>query len=176
MPGRSPNEVVVSDAERAELEHVAACYTRPHLEVQRAKLVLMAAEGLTNTEIGARLGMSREAVGRWRRRFCEQRLDGLRDKAAGWSPAPFSPGRGGQVKAIACELPKDQGVPFSRFSRSELHRFVVERGVLDESASTIGRRLAEDAIKPWQCRSWIFPRDPDFLERAGRVLDLYQGR
>jgi hypothetical protein len=81
-----------------------------------------------------------------------------------------------EVKAIACELPKKQGVPLSRFSRSELHRFVVERGVSDASASTIGRWLAEDAIKPWQYRSWIFPRDPDFLEKAGRVLDLYAGR
>jgi hypothetical protein len=48
--------------------------------------------------------------------------------------------------------------------------------VSDASASTIGRWLAEDAIKPWQQRSWIFPRDPDFLEKAGRVLDLYEGR
>jgi len=48
--------------------------------------------------------------------------------------------------------------------------------VSDASASTIGRWLAEDAIKPWQQRSWIFPRDPGFLEKAGRVLDLYEGR
>jgi hypothetical protein len=81
-----------------------------------------------------------------------------------------------EVKAIACELPKKHGVPLSRFSRSELHRFVVERGVSDASASTIGRWLAEDAIKPWKYRSWIFPRDPDFLQKAGRVLDLYAGR
>jgi hypothetical protein len=81
-----------------------------------------------------------------------------------------------EVKAIACELPKKHGVPLSRFSRSELHRFVVERGVSDASASTIGRGLAEDAIRPWQYRSWIFPRDPAFLEKAGWVLDLYAGR
>ena len=62
MPGRSPHQVVLSEAERAELEHVAACYTRPHLEVQRAKLVLMAAEGGTNTEIGARLHVSAGTV------------------------------------------------------------------------------------------------------------------
>jgi hypothetical protein len=80
------------------------------------------------------------------------------------------------VKAIACELPKAHGVPLSRFSRSELHRFVIERGVSEASASTIGRWLAEDAIRPWQQRSWIFPRDPDFLEKAGPVLDLYEGR
>ena len=55
MPGRSPHEIDLSDAERAELKHLAACYTRPHREVQRAKLVLLAAEGKANTEIGERL-------------------------------------------------------------------------------------------------------------------------
>jgi hypothetical protein len=50
---------------------------------------------------------------------------------------------------------------------------VIERGVTAASASTIWRWLHEDAIKPWQTRSWIFPRDPEFAEKAGRVLDLY---
>jgi hypothetical protein len=69
-----------------------------------------------------------------------------------------------------------QGVPLSHFSRSEIHRFVIERGVSEASASTIGRWLAEDAIRPWRHRSWIFPRDPEFLEKADPVLDLYEGR
>jgi hypothetical protein len=80
------------------------------------------------------------------------------------------------VKAIACGLPREQGLPLSRFSRAELHRLVIERGVSGASASTIARWLAEDALKPWQHRSWIFPTDPAFLEKAGPVLDLYQGR
>jgi hypothetical protein len=50
---------------------------------------------------------------------------------------------------------------------------VIERGVTDASASTIWRWLHDDAIKPWQTRSWIFPRDPDFAAKAGRALDLY---
>ncbi len=102
---------------------------------------------------------------------------------AGWrierglaARAVFPPEEVAQVKAIACELPRTQGVPLSRFSRAELHRLVVERGVSEASASTIARWLAEDAIKPWRYRSWIFPTDPDFEEKAGRVLDLYQGR
>ncbi|MGI8801535.1 MAG: transposase [Solirubrobacteraceae bacterium] len=90
--------------------------------------------------------------------------------------AVFPPEEVAQVKAIACELPKTQDVPLSRFSRAELHRFVVERAVSEASASTIGRWLSEDAIRPWQYKSWIFPRDPLFLEKAGRVLDLYAGR
>ena len=88
----------------------------------------------------------------------------------------FPPKEVAQVKAIACELPKAHGVPLSRFSRSELYRFVIEQAVSEASASTIGRWLAEDAIRPWWHKSWIFPRDPNFLERAGPVLDLYAGR
>jgi hypothetical protein len=88
----------------------------------------------------------------------------------------FPPHEVAQVKAIACELPKTHGVPLSRFSRSELHRFVVEQAISEASASTIGRWLTQDAIRPWRQRSWIFPRDPRFLERAGPILDLYAGR
>jgi len=53
---------------------------------------------------------------------------------------------------------------------------VIERGVTDASASTIWRWLCEDALKPWQQRSWIFMRDPDFRRKAARVLDLYARR
>jgi hypothetical protein len=53
---------------------------------------------------------------------------------------------------------------------------VVERGVTDASAATIARWLSEDSLKPWQHRSWVFPTDPGFAEKAGPVLDLYQGR
>jgi hypothetical protein len=97
-------------------------------------------------------------------------------KRARAARAVFPPEEVAQVKAIACELPKEHGLPLSRFSRAELHRLVVERAVCEASASTIARWLREDALKPWQYRSWIFPQDPDFLEKAGRVLDLYQGR
>lgn len=77
---------------------------------------------------------------------------------------------------MACELPATEGVPLSRYSRTELHRLVVERGVTEASASTIWRWLNDDALKPWQQRSWVFPRDPDFEAKAARVLDLYEGR
>ncbi|MCZ7587497.1 MAG: hypothetical protein M5U27_01265 [Gaiella sp.] len=80
------------------------------------------------------------------------------------------------MKAIACELPREHALPLSRFSRAELHRLVVERAITEASPATIARWLREDALKPWQHRSWIFPTDPAFLEKAGPVLDLYQGR
>ena len=52
-----------------------------------------------------------------------------------------------------------------------------DQGVAEAiSASTVRRWLAREAIKPWQYRSWLFPRDPDFAAKAGRVLDLYERR
>ena len=92
MPGRSSYEIVLTDAERAELEHRAACYTYPYRKVQRAKLVLYAAEGKSNVEIGERLELSPVVVGRWRKRFWEQRLEGLEDRARSGRPRRFPPG------------------------------------------------------------------------------------
>jgi len=88
----------------------------------------------------------------------------------------FPPEQIAEVKALACELPASAGLPLSRFSRTELHRLVVQRGLTEASASTIWRWLHDDALKPWQQRSWIFVRDPGFAAKAGRVLDLYQRR
>jgi hypothetical protein len=73
-------------------------------------------------------------------------------------------------------LPAVHDRPLGRFSRTELHRLVIERGISDASASTIWRWLHDDALKPWQQRSWIFVRDPHFAKKAGRVLELYQRR
>ena len=82
-----------------------------------------------------------------------------------------------EVKALACELPKLLGKPLSRFSMAEIRRAVIERGLVAEiSGATLWRWLDRDAIRPWRYRSWIFPRDPKFAEKAGRVLDLYEGR
>jgi hypothetical protein len=79
------------------------------------------------------------------------------------------------VKALACELPSRLGIPLSRFSLKELKRHVLEQGIVASiSGITIWRWLSKDAIKPWQYRSWIFTRDPQFIAKAGPILDLYQ--
>jgi hypothetical protein len=98
---------------------------------------------------------------------------GSRTSRARDDRAVFPPQQVAEVKAIACELPAVHGLPLSRFSRAELYRLVFERGVTEASASTIWRWLHDDAIKPWQTRSWIFARDPNFADKAGRALDLY---
>jgi DDE superfamily endonuclease len=80
------------------------------------------------------------------------------------------------VKAIACELPRQHKQPLSRYSLADLAgRIESEPQVRPMSRSTIWRILDQDAIKPWQHQSWIFPRDPNFVEKATVVLDLYAG-
>jgi hypothetical protein len=78
------------------------------------------------------------------------------------------------VKAIACELPSRLGLPLSRLNVPDIQAEVIRRGLVAQiSGATIWRWLAEDAIRPWTFRSWIFPRDPTFEWKASRVLDLY---
>lgn len=82
-----------------------------------------------------------------------------------------------QVRALACELPVRLGVPLSRLSCADVAREACSSGIVATvSGKTIWRWLHEDAIRPWQHRCWIFPRDPDFAAKAGRILDLYARR
>lgn len=91
------------------------------------------------------------------------------------APGLFPPELVVRIKALACELPSQHQLPLARWSVPELTRFVCESGwVASISDSTLWRWLHEDAIRPWQHRCWIFPRDPDFEIKAGRLLDLYE--
>ena len=82
-----------------------------------------------------------------------------------------------EVKALACQLPAELELPLSKLHVPDIRRAVLERGLVAAiGETTIWRWLHEDAIKPWQHRSWLFPRDPDFEVKAALVLDLYQRR
>ena len=95
---------------------------------------------------------------------------------AGVKPASPPPSLVVQVKALACELPHRLGLPLSRFSVQDIRQEVLAQGLVAEiSGTTIWRWLSSDALCPWRHRSWIFPRDPLFVPKAGPILDLYQG-
>jgi len=81
-----------------------------------------------------------------------------------------------EVKALACQLPKDLGLPLSHLTYEEIAQTAVQHGLAATlSGATVWRWLSADAIRPWRYRSWIWPRDPQFAQKAGRVLDLYHG-
>jgi hypothetical protein len=97
------------------------------------------------------------------------------------APGLFPPELTVEIRALACELPASMGLPLSRLSVADVARQAERTGLVARiSDSTVWRWLHEDAIRPWQHRCWIFPRDPQFQAKAGRILDLYartwQGR
>jgi hypothetical protein len=99
---------------------------------------------------------------------------GWRSDRARADPRFFPPELIVQIKAIACELPATLGVPLSRLSTADIVREAQRSGIVATiSDKTVWRWLNDDAIRPWQHRTWIFPRDPDFAVKAGRILDLY---
>ncbi|MCA1708255.1 MAG: helix-turn-helix domain-containing protein [Actinobacteria bacterium] len=91
MPRQSPYRIELTEDERTELESMARSYTLPYWQVTRAQMVLMAAEGMRNDQIAARLRCGRDVVSQWRKRFFEQRLAGLEDRPRRGRPPTFSP-------------------------------------------------------------------------------------
>jgi len=81
LPRKSPYKIVLTPEEARELLRRTSKYTLPYAQVVRARMILLAAEGLDNGQIAARLDTSREVVSRWRKRFYEQGLAGLRERS-----------------------------------------------------------------------------------------------
>jgi len=97
MPRKSPFTILLTSEERRKLEWIVRQYTRPYVEVIRAKIVLYAAQGLDNKEIAKRLETSDRIVYKWRKRFFEERMDGLAERPRRGRPPRFPPrsrGRG----------------------------------------------------------------------------------
>lgn len=91
MPRKSPYEIILSSHEHEELTRRSRKYTLPYFQVLRAKMILLAADGSQNDEIAKTLGTRREVVCLWRKRFFEQRLDGLEELPRSGRPRSFSP-------------------------------------------------------------------------------------
>jgi transposase len=175
--GQSPFQIRLTASERKLLKRWVRTPTAPYRQVLRAKVVLLAAAGHPNAHIAERLQVTGNTVRKWRRRFSQQGLVGLRDRPRSGRPRRFPAAVVAEARAIACELPATRGTPTSRWSLADLREELLVTGLVEEiSTTTLWRWLAEDAIRPWQHRSWVFPRAPDFAAKAGVALDLYQRR
>lgn len=167
-------QIGLTASERKRLKAIARGHKSPARDKLRAQIVLDAARGLPNAVIARRCCAVQDTVRKWRGRFAATRLEGLKDLPRSGRPPVFTPMQVAEVKALACSKPAGSVVPLARWSCPELTRHVIDAGVAEAiSPTTVRRWLAADAIKPWQYRSWIFPRDPDFAAKAARVLDLY---
>src|SRR5947207_648252 len=91
MPRTSPYSIMLTNSEKTTLEATARNYTSPYFNVVRAKVILMAAQGLPNDQIAAHVSLPRQIVSKWRKRFFEERLEGLENLPRSGRPPSFSP-------------------------------------------------------------------------------------
>ena len=176
MPLPAAVPVTLTAAERKTLKMRVRGAKTPWRDRLRAQIVLAAARGRDNARIAAEMGISVDTARRWRGRFAARRLDGLKDLPRSGRPRRISAAERAAVVALACQLPAATGVPLSRWTGPELVAELAARGLPGSiSVSSVLRILAEHPVRPWQYRSWIYPRAPDFEAKANVILDLYQG-
>jgi transposase len=162
MAGRSV-VVVVTARQRSVLEAFARSKTAPQRLVERSRIVLLSAEGRLNKDQAKQLGIDRQRVRRWRRRWAraQERLaaaeveatdkdleklvvDFLMDEHRSGGPAKFSPEQVASIIALACEAPADSALPVSHWTPAELAREATKRGIVESiSPRQVDRFLAK---------------------------------
>ncbi|MBW2031796.1 MAG: IS630 family transposase [Deltaproteobacteria bacterium] len=176
MPRKSPYKIIQTGDQKIRLQAVARKYTSQYRAVMRAKIILLAAEVFSNKEIGQWPELPRQIVSKWRKRFFDQCLASLQGGPRRSRRGAFPPEIIVAVKARACQLPKQLGFPFFRFIHNQIARQAEKQGiVVSISGKTVWRWLSKHAIHPWSYRSWIWPRNPHFEQKAARIVHLYQG-
>ncbi len=176
MRGPRPASPIELTAEEVEqLHHLVRAHKSPQAQVVRARIILQAFEypESSNQQIAAQVGTSDRQVRKWRKRWILTHK--LTDAPRSGAPRRFSPEVRAQATAIACSLPRALGTPLSRWSRAELARRVAQDPTLPcISASTVGRWLSSERLRPWRYHAWQHIHDPvSFLQRARPVLRAY---
>jgi transposase len=161
-----PAEISLTDDERVELEHWTRCPTQEHRAVERARVVLLASEGLSNAEISRRLGIAQMRVGRWRRRFAEGRIEGLQDRKHTGRPPRY--GHDEQLRIVTAAIRPPKG------------KTRTLRGLTEHLEPTVGIRksqlhaiLKNFDLKPHQEQQWLNSADPDFEAKQADIVGLY---
>ncbi len=168
----SPYRITLSAQDRDMLNRWVRAGATPQKLVLRAMIVLLAADDTANAAIAEELGICVDTARKWRARFADKGIEGLADARRPGRPPIYTGADRAKVTAWACALPAEHDVPLSRWSAAELAAQLRRDGIA-ASVSTVRRWLDRDALKPWQHRSWIFVRDPDFEAKAAVVLELY---
>jgi hypothetical protein len=172
-------EIKLQGSEKHELRQAKKKGCKNVRWVIRILIILLADAGKTLAETAQTLGCCEQTVLNQRKRFLERRSEGsaaLEDLPRSGRPVVYGPQERAQVTALVCETLRQRDLPLSRFSTADLLREVTrEPRLADLSQSSLSRFLRQDALKPWQYRYWLFPRDPDFVSKACVILDLYAG-
>lgn len=162
---RKAERVELTDEEAATLQMwVAAGKTEQRLAT-RAQVILFAAAGMSLKAIGAKVGLGWQSCLKWRKRFVQSRLDGLRDEERKGRPQVITPEERVHVMALACTTPDDKSNHWSVRKLADASGF---------SKSTVHRILHEASVKPHKIDYWCGKSpDPEFEEKQAAILGLY---
>jgi transposase len=141
--------------------------------VQRARIVLLSADGLGVQEIADMLSVDHQVVRRWLKRYLADGFDGLKDRRRSGRPAEIGPHIWQKLATLVVQLPEKFRVPLARWSVRALVDFVARRYGWSISRASVSRFLRSMALKPHRVRYWLNPSDPDFDKKAARICRLY---
>ena len=156
--------IVLSDRERVELERRVRRRKSSHGAARRARIVLLAADGLSNTAIAEKLGVSRRTVGLWRCRFAEKRVCGLDDEPRPGAPRRIGDDKIAEVVTRALETTPDDATHWSRRSMARA------TGI---SATTVHRIWGAFGLQPHRVESFKLSSDPEFIDKVRDIVGLY---
>jgi len=196
MPGRAA-KVVISERQQEVLQKIVSSRTSSQRLIQRAKIILLAFEGWDNQHIASEVGLGRDQVGIWRRRWKKNfdRLVVIECSETGASfqratqeilgDAPRSGSRGkfaaeqiAGILAVACEPPENSGRPITHWTYAELADEAKKRGIVDSiSPSQVGHYLRKAELKPHKSRYWLTTKEKDpklFQQQVKEICDCYR--
>jgi transposase len=156
--------IELSEEERAQLESWARRHTSAQALALRSRVVLLAAEGLNNTEIAERLGVHRPMVRKWRGRFAEHRLEGLTDEPRPGQPRKITDAQIEEVIVKTLESTPQDATHWSTRSMAE------EVGLTQSAVYRIWKAFG---LQPHRQETWKLSRDPQFIEKVRDVVGLY---
>ena len=159
-----PAVIELTDEEERDLRQVLKTPSAPQEQARRARIVLRAAEGASNSEIAREVGVSLPTVGLWRRNFAERRMDGLETAPRSGRPREITDDEVQRVLAKTLEPPPDGTTHWS------VRRLAAATGI---SSSTVHRIWRDHKLKPHRVRSFKFSKDPELVEKVIDVIGLY---
>jgi len=161
--------IILAPEEREALNKIVRTHRSEQRMAQRARIILMASEGLQNQRIAEQLSVSFGVVSKWRSRFAESRLDGLADHERPGTPRRYGHDERLAVIRASCRRPAVE----SHWSIRDVTRTLSNEYGLKMSHMTVHRILSQIDLKPHQCQSWLESQDPEFEAKQAQIVGLY---